>query len=125
MRYLLILFISATMITSSALACGFCPGDRIASVYCHESIKMAKETGRQYVVFEVIGTADEASFNQAIAALKKAKGVEPGRLKSAFAQKTVSFVMNKNQSAESLAESLNAGSQGFQLKVMQVVGAES
>lgn len=125
MRYVLILFVSAVTISTSALACGFCPGDRIASVYCHESIKMAKETGQQYVVFEVIGAADEVSFNQAIAALKKAKGVEAGRLKAAFAQKTVSLVLSKDQSAEALAERLSGGSKRFQLKVMQVVGADS
>src|SRR3989344_4742061 len=87
---------------SAAYACGFCPGDRIAAVYCHESIQLAKSSGRQYVVLEVLEANDKAEFETAVQALKKAKGVDKKSLRSAFAQKTVSFILARNQSPEAI-----------------------
>lgn len=115
-RLATLLFLAST---PQALACGFCDGDKAASVYCHESIELAKATGQHYVVLEVVGVHDEQAFDRAIRRLRNAKGVNASRMKTAFLQRTVSFLLSKDESAEGLAARLSIGS-GVSLKVIKV-----
>ena len=93
-----LLSISASVIFFSgfAVACGFCKGDKAASVYSYENKKLAEERGANYLSAEIIGIKSEAEFKLALEALKTIDGVFPESISASFQQKAVSFVHEKD-----------------------------
>lgn len=120
MRTFLILF-SLFGIVSSAdvFACGFCSGDRAASVYSFKNKKFADRVHGRYVSVEISGQGTAEDFARALEVLRKLPGVYGKTVRGAYAQKAASFVLRSRTSFETAAEKFSKESPGWNLKLVE------
>jgi hypothetical protein len=122
MRILVVLILSALPGFSTPLrACGFCGGDKAASVYSFRHQRFAKQSGARYVSVELIGKGGEAEFKRVIEALKRIHGVYPKTVLSAYAQKAASFVYQPAIRFEDLAHELSERARGWSMKLVEEI----
>lgn len=105
----------------SALACGFCGGDKAASVYSFKNKQFAARTNSKYVSVELSGKGAEEEFNHAVSALAKVRGIYPKTIRSAFAQKAVSFVIDPNFKFEGLAKAFSKNQPGWSMSLVEEI----
>ncbi|MDZ4678593.1 MAG: hypothetical protein SGI74_13935 [Oligoflexia bacterium] len=91
-----IIIASMILLPGFANACGFCKGDKAASVYSYENKKKAEKRGANYVSAEIAGISSESEFKLALRALKTIEGVVPESVNGSFEQKAVSFIHEKD-----------------------------
>lgn len=113
-------FLAAALLTSiPAYSCGFCGGDKAASVYSFKNKKFAEQTGSKYVVCELVGDGSEESFTRAVDALKRLKGVYGKTVRAAYAQKSVSFVIKSLASFDEVSRAFAEREAGWSLKRLE------
>lgn len=105
----------------SALACGFCGGDQAASVYSFKNKQFAARTNSKYVSVALSGEGAEEEFNRAVNSLAKVKGIYPKTVRSAFAQRAVSFVFGPDFNFASLAEAFSEKEPGWSMKLVEEI----
>lgn len=109
-------------VETQALACGFCGGDKAASVYSFKNKKFAERVKAKYVSVELTGPQGaEEEFKRAVATLSKVKGLYPKTIRSAFAQRAVSFVFRPDSSFESLVEEFSRREPGWSMKRVEQI----
>lgn len=106
---------------STAIACGFCGGDKAASVYSFKNKGFAKKVGANYVSAELAGAGGAREFQAAVGALVGLDGVYPKTVQSAYAQKAVSFVFKADTKFEDVAEALARARPGWTLKLVEQI----
>ncbi|MGZ3698836.1 MAG: hypothetical protein ACXWPM_05730 [Bdellovibrionota bacterium] len=106
-------------VPKSAQSCGFCNSDKEASVYRYESLQRSWQLQAHYLVALIDGTRSETQFAQAVALLKKIKGVVSGSVTASFPQKAVSFVSQGDQ--EKIRARLSAAFPGVQIRFIKDV----
>lgn len=102
-----------------ALACGFCGGDKAASVYSFKNKQFAERTNSRYVSVELAGDGDEEDFNRAVEALKRINGIYKNTFRTAYAQKAVSFVFKTSVRFEDLSRAFSESRPGWSMKLVE------
>jgi hypothetical protein len=116
---LALLILSTSSHVSTALACGFCGGDKAASVYSFKNKKFAERTDSRYVSAELAGEGDRESFAKVVATLKRLKGVFPKTVRGEHAQRAVSFVHRPDVEFAEIARGVSRGHPGWSLKLLE------
>ncbi len=81
-----------------AIACGFCVGDKAASVYSYKNKRMAEKTRNHYVVIEIKGFHSKEQIPLLKKAFSKISAVDSKTLRFAPEQSAASFVYQKGTS---------------------------
>ena len=91
-------------VPTNAHACGFCDGDKAATVYSYKNLEWAKRSGNHYVVVEIIGLKSKTQVPNVISVLKSINGVFPKTITVSDFQKSASFVIEQNLSFEAVRQ---------------------
>jgi hypothetical protein len=110
-----------SLAAATALACGVCAEDKIASTYDHRSVQDALARGRVVVYCELAGVRDLQRARQSAA---RVRGVDARTVRVSAEPGALSFVLDpKQQSPQAAVLALQAAlPQGAKLAILKVEG---
>lgn len=122
MKTLMTIIVGLGLVTASpAMACGFCAGDKAASVYSFKNKKFAEVKNAHYVSVELKGAGTQEEFKASVEVLKSLEGIYSDTINSAFAQRAVSFVYRSDFSLEQIARQFASKRSGWTMKLVEQV----
>ena len=119
MRFHVVLVSASLFLSASALACGFCGGDRAASVYSFKHKQFATRMKARYVSVEAQGPGAEPEFAKAMECLGRLRGIYGRTVRTAFAQRAASFVLRPSSTFEGVAEAFASACSGWSVKLVE------
>ncbi len=116
-----VIFAAAFVIPERSVACGFCAGDKAASVYSFRNKTKAEKVGNHYVSVEVLNAGTSEDFDRAVKSLGAVEGVVKGSVRASWAQKAVSFVYEKNLRFDEILKRFSDKAQGIGLRIVEEI----
>lgn len=96
----------ANLVCGTALACGYCVEDKIASAYDHALVTRALGAGHRVAFYHLEGplAQDAATRRAIVAAAESAPGVDKGSVRVAPETLTLSFAFDPRRTSLAAAE---------------------
>jgi hypothetical protein len=112
------------VLSTSALACGICIDDKIASCYDHGIVEAAKKRGHAVAFFAIEGDVVRSAEvrSRVSRAIETTRGVRKGSARVSLENGALSFAYDPARTTPAQAARVIGAALGMQLKLLRTLG---